>query len=86
MRNAFRRDLNFSSTEKYELVTNCDRFNMLKHSSALPHAFTEQGVAMLFAVLRSKTAIQTSISIMNAFVAMRQRIQVSGVLLQRMAF
>lgn len=73
-----------SQEEKNELVTNCDRFNKLKHSSTLPYAFTEQGVAMLSAVLRSQTAIQTSISIMNAFVAMRQFIQTNGVLLQRM--
>jgi hypothetical protein len=39
---------------------------------------------MLSAVLRSQTAIQTSISIMNAFVAMRQFIQTNGILLQRM--
>jgi len=70
--------------EKDELVTNCDRFNKLKHSSALPHAFTEQGVAMLSAVLRSETAIQTSISIINAFVAMRQFIQSNTALVQRM--
>ncbi len=38
----------------------------------LPYAFTEQGVAMLSAVLRSDTAIQVSIQIMNAFVAMRR--------------
>ena len=38
----------------------------------LPYAFTEQGVAMLSAVLRSPTAIQMSIKIMNAFVAMRR--------------
>jgi hypothetical protein len=31
--------------EKKELVTNCDRFRTLKHSSVLPRAFTEQGVA-----------------------------------------
>lgn len=37
----------------------------------LPYAFTEQGVAMLSAVLRSKIAIQVSIAIMNAFVKMR---------------
>ena len=73
-----------SQEEKNELVTNCDRFNKLKHSSTLPYAFTEQGVAMLSAVLRSQTAIQTSISIMNAFVAMRQFIQTNGVLRQRM--
>jgi hypothetical protein len=37
-----------------------------------PYAFTEQGVAMLSAVLRSETAIKVSIQIMNAFVAMRR--------------
>ncbi len=40
----------------------------------MPYAFTEQGVAMLSAVLRSDTAIQMSISIMKAFVAMRNYI------------
>ncbi|MDY4522205.1 MAG: ORF6N domain-containing protein [Atopobium sp.] len=37
----------------------------------LPRAFTEQGVAMLSAVLRSETAIKVSVKIMNAFVEMR---------------
>ncbi len=37
--------------EKQKLVTNCDRLNRLKHSSALPRVFTEQGVAMLSSVL-----------------------------------
>ncbi len=54
-----------------ELVANCDRFNMLKHSSANPFAFTEQGVAMLSAILKSDTAVRTSIRIIDAFVAMR---------------
>jgi hypothetical protein len=36
------------------------------------YAFTEQGVAMLSSVLRSKKAIQINISIMRAFVMMRQ--------------
>lgn len=61
-----------SSTEKQELVTNCDRFNTLKHSTSSPFAFTEQGVAMLSSVLRSDTAIKTSIRIIDAFVAMRR--------------
>ena len=39
---------------------------------AMPMAFTEQGVAMLSSVLRSKTAIEVNISIMRAFVLMRQ--------------
>ena len=30
-----------------KLVTNCDRFNCLKHSTVRSYAFTEQGVAML---------------------------------------
>ena len=37
-----------------------------------PYAFTEQGVAMLSSVLRSKRAIQVNIEIMRAFVRLRQ--------------
>ncbi len=40
--------------------------------SALPFAFTEHGVVMLSSVLRSDIAIQTSVLITRAFVAMRQ--------------
>jgi hypothetical protein len=39
---------------------------------AAPYAFTEQGVAMLSSVLRSKRAIQVNIEIMRAFVRLRQ--------------
>lgn len=42
--------------------------------AALPMAFTEQGVAMLSSVLRSKVAIEINISIMRAFVLMRQMV------------
>ena len=38
----------------------------------LPYAFTEQGVAMLSSVLRSKRAVQVNIEIMRAFVRLRQ--------------
>lgn len=41
----------------------------------LPFAFTEQGVAMLSAVLKSETAVKVSIKIMEAFVAMRRFLQ-----------
>ncbi len=37
----------------------------------LPYVYTEQGVAMLSAVLRSKVAVDTSVQIMRAFVEMR---------------
>jgi hypothetical protein len=39
---------------------------------ASPYAFTEQGVAMLSSVLRSKRAVQVNIEIMRAFVRLRQ--------------
>ena len=42
-----------------------------RHTKYLPYAFTEQGVAMLSAVLRSEKAVRVSIEIMNAFVQMR---------------
>ena len=62
-----------SKSEWQELVTNCDQFHAtIKHSSAPPFAFTEQGVAMLSGLLNSKTAIEVNITIMRAFVLMRQ--------------
>jgi hypothetical protein len=39
---------------------------------ALPYAFTEQGVAMLSSVLRSKRAVQVNIAIMRTFVRLRE--------------
>ena len=73
-----------SENEKIELVTNCDRFSSLKHSLSLPYAFTEQGVSMLSAVLRSETAIRVSIQIMNAFVEMRKFVSNNAGLFQRL--
>jgi len=61
-----------TNNEKYELVTNCDRFEKLKHSPTNPFAYTEQGVAMLSAVLRSETAIKISVQIIKAFVEMKK--------------
>ena len=58
--------------EKQELITNCDRFKSLKHSTYLPYAFTEQGVTQLSAVLRSNIAVEMSIRINDAFHAMRK--------------
>jgi hypothetical protein len=43
-----------------------------QHSKYLPYAFTEQGVAMLSSVLRSRRAIQVNIEIMRAFIRLRQ--------------
>ena len=72
-----------SKNETDELVTNCDRLRNLKHSSTLPHVFTEQGVAMLSSVLNSPTAIEVSIQIMDAFVALRHFVLANGEVFQR---
>lgn len=45
-----------------------------QHSKYAPFAFTEEGVAMLSGLLRSKIAIQVNINIMRAFVAVRQAV------------
>ena len=71
--------------EMNELVTNCDRFNSLKHSTVRSYAFTEQGVAMLSTVLRSETSIRVSIRIMDAFVAMRRFMVTNAEVFQRLS-
>ena len=56
----------------------------LKHfGGANPYAFTEQGVAMLSAVLRSDTAVQVSIQIMDAFVKMRRFLSSNAAIFNR---
>jgi hypothetical protein len=54
-----------------------------KHRKFLPFAFTEQGVAMLSAVLKSETAVKVSIQIMAAFVSLRKLHYQSAGLYQR---
>ena len=80
------------------MVANCDQmmnnslrsqFVTLKnlrgrHSKYLPYAFTEQGVAMLSAVLKSKIAVSISIKIIDAFIEMRKFIQANGQIFQRL--
>ena len=58
--------------EKEQVVTNCDHLASLKYSPVLPYAFTEQGVAMLSSVLRSKRAVEVNIAIMRTFVKLRE--------------
>jgi len=61
------------TSKEWELVTICDQFpSTLKHSSVMPFAFTEQGVAMLSGILKSNRAIDVNINIMRAFVLLRQ--------------
>lgn len=50
----------------------------------LPYAFTEQGIAMLSSVLKSKTAVEVNIRIMRTFVYMRRFIATNAQLFQRL--
>lgn len=73
-----------SKDEWSGLITICDKFpDNIRHTPTPPMAFTEQGVAMLSSVLRSKVAIEVNISIMRAFVLMRQMVAGYEELLKR---
>lgn len=52
---------------------------------AAPYAFTDQGVAMLSSVLRSRQAAQVNIMIMRAFVRLRQLVSLNRALAKRLA-
>jgi len=54
------------------LITNCDLLAKSRYWPQKSMVFTEQGIAMLSAVLRSDIAIETSIRIVDAFVALRK--------------
>lgn len=71
--------------EMKELVTNCDRFSTLKHSTSAPYAYTVFGVSMIPSVLTSQKAIDTSIRIIDAFVAMRSFMVQNADVLRRIA-
>jgi phage regulator Rha-like protein len=64
--------LRINEAEKEELVANCDRFRLLKHSTSLPYAFTEYGALMSANILNSEKAIQISIFIVEAFARIRE--------------
>lgn len=61
-----------TKSEKSELVTKCDRFEALKHSSVLPYAFTEHGALMAANILKSEKAHEMSIYVIRAFVHLRK--------------
>ncbi len=80
--------------EEFRFQITDDEFNRLRSQIVtsspiggrryLPYAFTEQGIAMLSAVLRSETAVKVSIRIINAFVAMRRFITANAYIFQRL--
>jgi hypothetical protein len=54
-------------------------------SRYLPYVFTEQGVAMLSSVLRSKRAVQVNVAIMRAFVSLRRLLGTNETLARKLA-
>ena len=64
--------IELSTEDKSELIANCDRFNALKHSASLPKAFTERGLYMLATILKSPTATQTTLLIIDTFAKVRE--------------
>ncbi len=73
-----------TKVEKDELVTNCDRFNSLKHSTVLPFAFTEYGALMLASVLNSPRAIEAGIYVVRAFVHLKEMLLTHKELAQKL--
>ncbi|MFH1884007.1 MAG: ORF6N domain-containing protein, partial [Planctomycetota bacterium] len=72
----FPTDFMFQLTKaEYEIFLRC-QIGISKESRGgrryMPYAFTEQGVAMLSSVLRSKRAVEVNIAIMRTFVKLRE--------------
>ncbi len=76
--------------ERYSFIVTCDEYNNLRSNfltSSLNNnyggrrynirVFTEQGVAMLATILKSKVVVNVSINIMDAFVEMRKYISIN---------
>ena len=82
--------------ERFMFQLNQDEFHFLRSQFVtsknetrggrqyLPYVFTEQGCAMLSSVLKSETAVQVSIRIMDAFVAMRKFLLSNAQIFQRL--
>lgn len=58
--------------------------NGKRNKCKIPYAFTEQGIAMLSALLKSDIAIKVSINIMKAFIEMRKFIINNGQIFERL--
>lgn len=73
-------DSEFENWISQIVISNSEKMGLRKK----PFAFTEQGVAMLSAVLKSETAVKMSIQIMKAFVAMRKFMLLNAQVFQRL--
>ena len=83
----FPEDFMFTITEAEFAVLRCQFGTSSEWGGRryLPRAFTEQGVAMLSSVLRSKRAVQVNIEIMRAFVRLKQMLATHAELARKLA-
>ena len=72
----------FENWRSHFATSNSDKMGLRRP----PYAFTELGVAMLASVLKTDTAVQASIQIIKAFVAMRRFLQTNVQVFQRLDF
>ena len=63
-----------TAAEKTEVVANCDHLANLKYAKALPAAFTEHGAIMVASILKSPRAVDVSVFVVRAFIAIRHAI------------
>lgn len=85
---AFRLDWDEAKALRSQIVTldgaSTKRLRRGEHAKYAPYAFTEQGVAMLSSVLKSKRAVLVNVEIMRAFVGLRELVGHSRDLARRL--
>ena len=78
-RNRFPADFMFRLTTKEAAALRSQIVTLDKgrgrHAKYAPYAFTQEGVAMLSSVLRSRRAVEVNIAVMRAFVQLRQLLE-----------
>jgi len=73
-----------TAREKAEVVANCDHLQRLKFSPTIPCAFTEHGAVMAASVLNSPEAVEASVFVVRAFIAMRDALASSQALARKL--
>ena len=73
-----------TSTEKAEVVTNCDHLQKLKFSKVMPYAFTEHGAIQAANVLASNQAVEMGIYVVRAFVHLREAVSTNSDVAKRL--
>ncbi len=64
-----------SEKEAEQLVTKCDRFKNLKHSSALPYGYTRRGAYMFATILQTPEATEQAIRIVEGFMSFEHALE-----------